>query len=142
MIEDVTQYRMVEAARLFGVSDDTVRRWVMSGRLPAYRDEAGRQVVEGRDLADLSVLLAAGRDNDPQFGKVGTTLSARNRATGLVTAIVTDRVMAQVDLQCGPYRFVSLMSREAVEELGLEVGDVATVVVKATNVMVEKGMRS
>lgn len=133
----MTQYRIAEAARLFGVSDDTVRRWVLSGRLPADRDEAGRQVVEGRDLAALSVLLASGRV--AQMGEAPTSgLSARNRATGLVTSIITDRVMAQVDLQCGPYRFVSLMSREAVDELGLQVGDVATAVVKATNVLVEK----
>lgn len=133
----MTQYRIAEAARLFGVSDDTVRRWVNQGRLSAGTDEARRQVIAGADLAQFALELA------PEGTSGGSrTSSARNRVTGLITRIVTDRVMAQVDLQCGPHRFVSIMSSEAVEDLGLEVGDLATVVVKATNVIVEKGAGS
>jgi molybdopterin-binding protein len=128
----VTQYRISEAAALLGVSDDTVRRWVDAGSLAASTDEGGRAVVEGVDLAAFAVARAHAPD-DPAAG----TSSARNRFTGLVTAITTDRVMAQVELQCGPFRVVSLMSSEAVRELGLEVGDRALAVVKATTVVVE-----
>ena len=123
------QMRMREAAELLGVSDDTVRRWAESGRLPTSRDEAGRQVVAGADLAALAQSLA--QDPPPNHG------SARNRMRGIVTRVVRDGVMAQVELQAGPYRLVSLMSREAADELGLEPGVLATAVVKATNVVVE-----
>lgn len=125
----VPQMRMREAAELLGVSDDTVRRWAESGRLPTTRDEAGRQVVEGTDLAALAQSLA--QDPGPNRG------SARNRLRGIVTRVVRDGVMAQVELQAGPYRLVSLMSREAADELGLEPGVLATAVVKSTNVVVE-----
>ena len=120
---------MREAARLLGVSDDTVRRWAESGRLPTSRDSAGRQVVEGADLAALAQSLA--EDPGPNRG------SARNRMRGIVTRVVKDGVMAQVELQAGPFRLVSLMSREAADELGLEPGVLATAVVKSTNVVVE-----
>lgn len=122
---------MREAAALLGVSDDTVRRWAESGRLATTRDAAGRQVVEGADLAALAHSLA--QDPGPNTG------SARNRLRGIVTRVVRDGVMAQVELQAGPYRVVSLMSREAADELGLEPGVVATAVVKSTNVVVEAG---
>jgi molybdopterin-binding protein len=125
----VPQMRMREAAELLGVSDDTVRRWAESGRLATTRDEAGRQVVEGRDLAALAQALAD--DPPPNRG------SARNRMRGIVTRVVKDGVMAQVELQAGPFRLVSLMSREAADELGLEPGVLATGVVKSTNVVVE-----
>lgn len=132
------QMRMREAAGLLGVSDDTVRRWAESGRLATTRDEAGRQVVEGADLAALAQELAeaaarAAGDARPNHG------SARNRLRGIVTRVVRDGVMAQVELQAGPYRVVSLMSREAADELGLEPGVIATAVVKSTNVVVEAG---
>ena len=120
---------MREAASLLGVSDDTVRRWAESGRLPTSRDSAGRQVVEGADLAALAQSLA--EDPGPNRG------SARNRMRGIVTRVVKDGVMAQVELQAGPFRLVSLMSREAADELGLEPGVLATAVVKSTNVVVE-----
>jgi molybdopterin-binding protein len=123
------QMRMREAAELLGVSDDTVRRWAESGRLPTSRDAAGRQVVEGAALAQLAQSLA----DDPLPNRA----SARNRLRGIVTRVVKDGVMAQVELQAGPFRLVSLMSREAADELGLEPGSLATAVVKSTNVIVE-----
>lgn len=127
----MAQYLISEAAALLGVSSDTVRRWVSAGRLPATANEQGRQVVPGSQLAELSASLAPGEENS------AAPSSARNRARGLVTDIKKDTVMAQVSLQCGPFRFVSLMSREAVDELNLTVGDAAEAVVKATNVIVE-----
>ena len=125
------QMRMREAAGLLWVSDDTVRRWAESGRLATTKDSAGRLVVEGTDLAALAQELA--EDPGPNRG------SARNRLRGIVTRVVRDTVMAQVELQAGPYRLVSLMSREAADELGLEAGVIATAVVKSTNVVVEAG---
>ena len=117
---------------MLGVSDDTVRRWVDTGALAAGPDGSGRKVIEGAELA----AFARSHSNDvPDPSGVGR--SARNRFVGLVTAITTDTVMAQVDLQCGPFRVVSLMSSEAVRELGLEVGSLAVAVVKATTVIVE-----
>lgn len=123
-------FRISEAADLLGVSADTVRRWVDSERLPAGRDDSGRRLLEG---ADLAAFMSAGSDQDP----ARQTSSARNRFRGLVTHVVRDRVMASVQIQAGPHRVVSLMSREAADELGLEVGRVATAVVKSTNVVIE-----
>jgi molybdopterin-binding protein len=126
------QFRFSEAARLLGVSDDTVRRWVDAGQLSARVGSGGRKVVDGAELA------AFARDNSAQVHdptRVGR--SARNRFVGLVTRVVADTVMAQVEIQCGPYRVVSLMSAEAVRELGLEPGSLAVAVVKATAVAVE-----
>ena len=131
-IASVTDYRISEAAQLMGVSDDTLRRWVDSGALTARTDTAGRSVVDGVELAALAVERA----RTPEDAAAGTS-SARNRLPGLVTGILMDTVMAQVELQAGPFRLVSLMSSEAVRELGLEVGSRATAVVKATTVLVE-----
>jgi len=128
----VTHYRISEAARLLGVSDDTVRRWIEQGKLAASTDAAGRAVVAGAELAAFAQAVASATQDDPHVS------SARNRFVGLVTAIRADTVMAQVDLQCGPFRVVSLMSAEAVRDLGLEVGSTAVAVVKATTVIVEK----
>lgn len=125
------QMRVAEAAALLGVSDDTVRRWVDSGRLPADRDAAGRLVVDGVDLAALAQELATAPDPGGVRGE-----SARNRLRGIVTRVVRDTVMAQVELQAGPFRVVSLMSREACDELGLEPGVVAVASVKSTHVVV------
>ena len=128
----MTTFRVSEAAPLLGVSDDTVRRWIDAGTLPASTDAAGRTILDGADLAaHLAATERAGED------PVQRGSSARNRFVGLVTAIVADTVMAQVELQCGPHRVVSLMSSEAVRELKLEVGSLATAVVKATTVIVE-----
>jgi molybdopterin-binding protein len=127
----VAQFRINEAAELLGVSPDTVRRWADSGRLVAHRDEHGHRVVEGADLADYV------RRAGDEAAQERSLTSARNRFRGLVTAVQKDGVMAQVEIQAGPHRMVSLMSREAVEELGLAVGSVAYAVVKSTNVIVE-----
>lgn len=121
-------YRVSEAARLLGVSDDTVRRWVDQGLLPA---DGSPVEIAGDVLAARAVELAASpREPD-------VLSSARNRFTGLVIRVQVDGVMAQVDIQAGPHRIVSLMSSEAVRELGLEVGSLASAIVKATNVIVE-----
>jgi len=127
----VTQFRISEAASLLGVSDDTVRRWIDAGALAADTSSS-RTTIAGADLAAFAVERAR-RPDDPDAGHS----SARNRFVGLVTAITADTVMAQVELQCGPFRVVSLMSSEAVRELGLEVGSRAAAVVKATTVVVE-----
>lgn len=126
------QIRVKEAARYLGVSDDTVRRWIDAGVLPSEHDASGRTVVDGLSLARLAQKNAILPDDPSEVGR-----SARNRFVGLVTEITVDTVMAQVEIQCGPHRVVSLMSSEAVRELGLELGSVAIAVVKATTVMVE-----
>lgn len=126
------QIRIPEAARYLGVSDDTVRRWIDNGTLASEKNASGRTVVDGLELATLARKNAVLPDDPSDVGR-----SARNRFVGLVTDITMDRVMAQVELQCGPFRVVSLMSSEAVRELGLELGSVAIAVVKATTVIVE-----
>ncbi|MBK0865727.1 MAG: helix-turn-helix transcriptional regulator [Saccharopolyspora sp.] len=125
-------YRISEAAGLLGVSDDTVRRWVDARQLAAQRDDAGRLVVDGAELAEFARAQARSVPDPSGVGR-----SARNRLVGLVTEIVSDRVMSQVELQCGPHRVVSLMSTEAVQELGLQPGVLAVAVVKSTTVVVE-----
>jgi len=129
------RFSVADAAALLGVSDDTVRRWAEAGRLPTTR-ERGRTVVEGRDLAAFAQGLATA----PALGNPAPA-SARNRFTGLVTRVAADGVMAQVDLQCGPFRVVSLMSREAAEDLGLAPGVLAVASVKSTQVVVERPER-
>ncbi|MDT5034384.1 MAG: hypothetical protein QOC94_4555 [Actinoplanes sp.] len=133
MVGIVTAYRIGEAAELLGVSTDTVRRWVDAGRLPAVRDENGHRSIAGAELAGFARSLA----DEPPAG--ARQSSARNRMRGIVTAVTRDAVMAQVDIQAGPFRVVSLMSREAVDDLGLEVGSTAVAVIKSTNVVVERG---
>ena len=127
----MTQLRIAEAASLLGISDDTVRRMVDQGRLPSRHDGAGRLVVEGADVAAVAQEVA----RPAPVGAVADE-SARNRMRGIVTRVLKDTVMAQVELQCGPFRVVSLMSREAVDDLGLEVGTVAVASIKSTNVVV------
>jgi len=130
----VPQFRISDAARLLGVSDDTVRRWADSGRV-STTTEGSRQVVVGEDLARLAQELAlTGEHHRP--GPV-VQASARNRFVGLVTRVVRDTVMAQVEMQAGPHRVVSLMSREAADELQLEPGVLAIAAVKSTNVVIE-----
>lgn len=128
----MTHLRVSEAARFLGVSDDTVRRLLDSGQLAAGRDAAGRITVDGAELATHIRGLSTS-PADPAH----VASSARNRFVGLVTAVTADRVMAQVELQCGPFRVVSLMSSEAVRDLGLEPGSIATAVIKSTNVIIE-----
>jgi len=129
----VPYYRIRDAAQLLGVSDDSLRRWADGGRLATVVDQSGRQVVDGAELARFAASNAA---PVPDAGSIGRE-SARNRFVGLVTRVVRDTVMAQVEMQCGPYRVVSLMSREAADDLGLEPGVTAVAAVKATTVVVE-----
>jgi molybdopterin-binding protein len=131
----VPYYRLREAADLLGVSDDTVRRWADSGRLATSLDPAGRKTVDGAELARFAMSVAAAVPEPGGAGRVRE--SARNRLVGLVTRVVRDAVMAQVEMQCGPYRVVSLMSREAADDLGLEPGVRAVASIKSTNVVVE-----
>ena len=133
MLSFMTQMRVSEAAALLGVSPDTVRRAIESGRLPATKDGAGRTVVEGRDVATLAQQHA--QAHPAAVGSVGSS-SARNQMRGIVTRVVSDRVMSQVDVQAGPFRLVSLLSTEAVQELGLEPGSVVVASVKATHVTI------
>ena len=128
-------YRVKDAADLLGVSTDTLRRWAEGGRIPTTTDASGRVAVDGAVLARFAGELA----HDAAHLETGDVAAAsvRNRFTGLVTRVVKDTVMAQVEIQAGPHRFVSLLSREAVDELGLEPGVLAVAAVKATNVSVE-----
>jgi len=128
-------FRIKEAASLLGVSTDTVRRWADGGRIETTTDASGRMAVDGEALARFARELAESADHGE--GRVVVAHSARNRFSGLVSRVVRDTVMAQVEIQAGPHRFVSLLSREAVDELGLEPGMFAVAAVKATNVSVE-----
>lgn len=129
----MSQLRIKDAANLLGVSDDTLRRWIDSGHLSAGTDSVGRKVVDGAELAKLA------QDKAKDFGDADSTgfISARNHFRGLVTKVISDTVMSQVELQCGPFRVVSLISTESVKELGLVPGTVANARVKATNVVID-----
>jgi len=126
------QIRIRDAAAFLSVSDDTVRRWIETGMLPVETDSSNRKVVDGYALATFAREHATPMQDPSRVER-----SARNRFVGLVTNIVMDKVMAQVELQCGPYRVVSLMTSEAVSDLGLELGSVAVAVVKSTTVIIE-----
>ncbi|NGO75525.1 TOBE domain-containing protein [Streptomyces sp. YC504] len=127
-------YTIGQAARLLGVSADTVRRWADAGRVETHRDEGGRRLIEGRALAAFSVEVGQGAHSDEETSYT----SARNAFPGIVTAVKLGDVAAQVEIQAGPHRLVSLLTREAVEELGLEVGMQATARVKSTNVHIDR----
>lgn len=124
--------RVRDAATLLGVSDDTVRRWIDSGSLPAAKDDSGRKVIDGKALAEFARDHAA-----PPPLPLGGGSSARNRLVGLVTKVTADKVMTEVQMQCGPFTVVSLMSTESARQLGLEPGVIAVAVVKATTVIIE-----
>ena len=124
----MTNLRISEAAQLLGVSDDTVRRWIDSGRLTASSG-SGPTTVPGHEVADVM------RESAPELPHLN--VSARNRFPGIVTRVEKDGVMALVEIQAGPHRVISLMSREAAEDLGLEPGVRAAASIKATNVVVE-----
>jgi molybdopterin-binding protein len=131
----VPTFRIKDAAALLGVSYDTMRRWAEAGRIEQITDESGRLAVDGAALARFATERAesaALRDDEAVSAQ-----SLRNRFAGLVTRVVRDTVMAQVEIQAGPHRFVSLLSREAADELGLEPGMLAIAAVKSTNVSVE-----
>jgi molybdopterin-binding protein len=128
----VPHFRIADAARLVGVSDDSLRRWAEAGKVTLGRDDAGRLVVDGVELARLA------RDLEPDEAALpAPRQSARNHFPGIVTRVLRDGVMAQVEIQAGPHRVVSLMSREAADDLGLEVGVPAIASVKATTVVVD-----
>ena len=128
-------FRIKEAASLLGVSTDTLRRWADGGRIETITDASGRVAVDGVALARLAQELAESADHG--VCRMVVAHSVRNRFSGLVSRVVRDTVMAQVEIQAGPHRFVSLLSREAADELGLEPGMLAVAAVKATNVSVE-----
>jgi molybdopterin-binding protein len=128
----MTEYRMGQVAELLGVSADTVRRWADAGRFPTRRTDGGQRVVDGADLARFATTLSTEAEPD----LIGAR-SARNRFTGIVTRVIKDTVAAQVELQAGPHRVVSLMTREAADELGLEPGVLAVAAVKSTSVVIE-----
>jgi molybdopterin-binding protein len=132
-------YTIGQAARLLGVSPDTARRWADAGRMATHRDEGGRRLIDGRDLAAFSVELARGGSGTDGTDDLPPYTSARNAFPGIVTAVKLGDVAAQVEIQAGPHRLVSLLTREAVEELGLEVGVEATARVKSTNVHIDRG---
>jgi molybdopterin-binding protein len=124
-------YRLGQAAKMLGVSPDTVRRMVDDGRLTAARSSGGQRLIDGASLARLA------KPKRPAKPAASVTQSARNRFPGIVTRVIKDRVAAQVEIQAGPHRLVSLLTREAVDELDLKPGMPAVAVVKATNVGVE-----
>ncbi|MFC9590798.1 molybdopterin-binding protein [Streptomyces sp. NPDC056944] len=124
-------YTIGQAARLLGVSPDTARRWADAGRVATHRDESGRRVIDGKSLASFSKEIAQS-DDDASY------TSARNAFPGIVTGIKLGDIAAQVTIQAGPHRLVSLLTREAVEELGLEVGMQATARVKSTSVHIDR----
>jgi len=131
----MSQLRISEAAAYLGVSDDTLRRWIEAGRVQATSDASGRQAVEGSEIARLLRETASAHITAETAPIVGR--SARNRFAGIVTRVVKDQVMAQVEIQAGPHRLVSLLSAEAVDELGIKPGSLAIATVKATNVGIE-----
>ena len=131
----MSKFKVSEAAALLGVSDDTIRRWADAGKLTLHKGATGRFEIDGAQLAPLAQALAGQSAIVDAFPN--GLASARNRLTGIVTRVTKDTVMAQVEIQAGPFRVVSLMSREAADELRLEPGSLAVATIKATNVGVE-----
>lgn len=130
---------MGQAAELLGVSVDKLRRWADDDRLATERTPGGHRIIDGVELARFASELAeADQDEDPGGSRSIASVSARNRFLGLVTRVVRNDVMAQVEIQAGPHRLVSLVSAEAVDDLGLEPGVLASAMVKSTNVVVER----
>jgi molybdopterin-binding protein len=126
------QYTVGQAAELLGVSPDTVRRWADRGRLKMSRTPGGRRRLDGAGLARFAQNMAG-----PASPARTPPESARNRFPGLVTKVTKDKVMAQVEIQSGPFRIVSLISREAADELSLAPGSLVVASVKSTNVVIE-----
>ena len=124
-------YRIGQVASLLAVSVDTVRTWIDEGRIAATRSDGGHRIIDGKDLAEF---LQQSADLETEHGE---RISARNRFVGLVTRVVQDNVMAQVEIQAGGHRFVSRISSEAAREMKLEQGVLADAVVKSTNVVIE-----
>ena len=130
-----TVYRVKEAASILGVSDDTLRRWIDTGRIAVEHLDSGPAVIGGVELARVAEVIGAGSVRPESRPIVGE--SARNRFAGVVVRVVRDKVMAQVEIQSGPHRIVSLMSRESADQLHLEPGVRAVAAIKSTNVVVE-----
>jgi len=128
----MTSYSSSQVADLLGVSPDTVRRWCDDGRLKATKSAGGHRYVSGKELARHLTEQTKAYEPASVFGQ-----SARNRFTGIVTSVQRDKLTAIVEIHAGRHRLVSLMTREAVDELGLKPGDVATAAVKATTVIIE-----
>lgn len=128
----MTTFRPAQVAELLGVSPDTIRRWCDEGRLQTTKTTGGHRLIDGRDLARHLTEQERAYEPDSVIGQ-----SARNRLTGIVTRVQRDNLVAVVEIHAGPHRLVSMMTSEAVDELGLEPGDLATAVVKSTNVIVE-----
>lgn len=127
-----TKYSPGQVAELLGVSPDTVRRWCDEGRLGPQRGGGATRVIKGSDLAKLLEDNPVAYEPDSVFAQ-----SARNRFTGIVTKVQRDKLTAVVELRAGPHRVVSTMTREAVDDLGLEPGDLAVAAVKASFVLIE-----
>jgi molybdopterin-binding protein len=132
MVPQMSTYKVGQVAELLGVSTDTVRRWADSGRLTMEREASGQRVIDGADLARFLTETAPEPSEPPLVSE-----SARNRFPGIVTKVEKDGLVAVVHLQAGPHRVVSMMTREAADELQLSPGDLAVGVVKSTNVVVE-----
>ncbi|MEU6678661.1 TOBE domain-containing protein [Streptomyces sp. NPDC046925] len=130
-------YSIGQAAGLLGVSSETVRRWADGGRLRMDRDGAGNRSIDGVSLAAFAAGRAAGTHPVPPGASASVSTSVRNSFAGIVTAVRVDDVAAQVEIQSGPHRLVSLVTRETVEELGIEVGVTVTARVKSTHVHVD-----
>jgi molybdopterin-binding protein len=133
----VPSYSIGQAARLLGVSPETVRRWADGGRLAVTRGAGGIRSVDGAALAAFAKEQAAGDSRSVAEGRAAT--SVRNSFAGIVTGVRVDEVAARVEIQSGPHRVVSLVTRESVEELGIAVGVRVTARVKSTEVYVERG---
>ncbi|HJM29365.1 MAG: helix-turn-helix transcriptional regulator [Acidimicrobiales bacterium] len=127
----MTNLKIGQVASLLALSVDTVRTWIDEGRIPASRTDGGHRTIQGTDLARF---LSESYEKSPEESN---HLSARNRFVGLVTKVTKDGVMAQIEIQAGGHRFVSLISSEATESMGLKAGVVAAAVVKSTNVVIE-----
>ncbi|HEX3508364.1 MAG TPA: TOBE domain-containing protein [Candidatus Dormibacteraeota bacterium] len=123
--------RIGQAAELLRVSPDTVRRLIDAGHIKMARSAGGQRQIDGAGLARYMASLP--RQEPPS----AVTESARNRFTGIITRVIKDGVAAQVEIQAGPHRIVSLITRESADELGLKAGQVAVASVKATNVGIE-----
>ena len=128
----MTSYRIGQAAELLGLSTDSVRRLADTGRLRTVRSSGRQRLIDGSELARYASMLPGAQKPEVIVGR-----SARTRFPGIVTRVIKDRVAAQVEIQAGPHRVVSLMTREAADELGLAPGVRAVAAIKATNVVVE-----